>query len=334
MLQRKTKRIILCVIIILSVLTVHLIHSKEESETLSDVSTSTSYITPTSETVPEPELLTQSSTITRQTFQSENNKTEKLNFKSAVFCNIDTDEILYEHNSQIKISPASLAKILTACVAFKYIDPKTEFTVGTEQSLLKPRSSLSLIKKGHILTLQDLATGMLMASGNDAAYTIAVNVARIVGKQKFSDTDAVQYFCSLMNEFAQNIGMYNSNFTSPDGWDDDKQYTTAEDLLILARYASNVPEISEIVGTKEKYVVFVSGENITWKSTNQMLHKSSKHYNEYAIGMKTGTTKQAGNCLIALFNKDANTYIGIVCGAETSDLRYSEMNRIFYEYTY
>lgn len=264
-----------------------------------------------------------------QTTQPENIE----GFKSAVFYCVDTDEILFKQNTDEKISPASLTKILTACVALNYISPDTVFTVGTEINMIKPHSSLCLLNKGHRLTLKDLITGLLMASGNDAAYTIAVNSAREISNNKISDREALSYFCSLMNSFAEKIGMKSSNFTNPDGWDDENQYTTISDLIVLTKYALTVDLIRSIAGTKEKYVVFSSGENVTWKNTNQLLHPESKHYNEYACGIKTGTTNNAGNCLIAFFVKNNLSYIGIVHGCATSDERYEIMNHLFKKYT-
>ena len=253
-------------------------------------------------------------------------------FRNACFYCVQTEELLFSYGESERIQPASLAKVLTASVALFYVKPETEFTVGSELNLVKPHSSLCLIKKGHRLTLSQLITGMLLPSGNDAAYTIAVNVARNVSDKKLTDTEAVNFFCELMNSFAKFIGMENSNFTSPDGWDDKKQYTTAHDLLILTRYALTSEEICSTVSLREKYTVFQSGENITWKSTNQLLIPSEKHYNKYAVGMKTGTTKTAGNCLIAVFKKNELTYIAIVCGSKTSNSRYEDANRLFITY--
>lgn len=254
-------------------------------------------------------------------------------FRNACFYCVETRELLYAYNTEEKIAPASLTKILTASVACHYITEDTVFVVGSELSLLKPHSSLCLIKKGHRLALKDLLTGLLISSGNDAAYTVAVNVARSLSKEKLSDSEAVTRFCTLMNSFSQSLGMENSNFKSPDGWDDPQQYTTISDLLKLTQYALTVSTIKEIISFSEKHVIFKSGENITWKNTNQLLNLSGKHYNKYAIGMKTGTTKNAGNCLIAVFRKNELTYIAIVCGAETSDSRYEAANRLFETYS-
>ena len=95
---------------------------------------------------------------------------------------------------------------------------------------MRSGSSLCLIRPGHKLKLYDLLTGMLMASGNDAAYTVAVTTARAVKTDTAkTDAQAVAYFSELMNSYASSIGMKDSHFTTPEGWDDASQYTTVSD---------------------------------------------------------------------------------------------------------
>ena len=242
---------------------------------------------------------------------------------SALYC-IDDNKFIYKDRIDDFVAPASLTKLLTASVALHYLSPDTVVTVGSEQNLVKPYSSLCLIKQGHRLKLYDLLTGMLMASGNDAAYTVAVSTARAVYPDIYmTDSEAVQYFSGLMNDFARNIGMQNSNFVNPEGWDDTNQYTTVSDLLTLAEYAMSVPEIREITGTYQKYVVFDSGENVTWTNSNNMINPNSPYYCPDAIGLKTGTTENAGNCLIGTFTKNNKVYISVVIGCNTNADRYN-----------
>lgn len=240
-----------------------------------------------------------------------------------IYCRVDDNTVLSSHNANERSAPASLTKLLTASVALKYVDADEVFTVGTEPDLVPEGSSLCLISEGHRLKLRDLIAGMLMASGNDAAYTVAVSTARIVSGEALDDSEAVEYFCGLMNDFAADLGMNNSHFASPDGFDNNAQYTTAEDLLILARYVLDVSGIREIIGSFQKYVVFESGENITWTNTNQLLNPQSEFYSENAVGMKTGTTNKAGCCLIAAFTKSEKHYIAVILGAENDISRYS-----------
>lgn len=244
------------------------------------------------------------------------------NTKSA-FYRADAHELLFSRNADERIAPASLTKLLTASVALYYISPDEVFTVGSEQELVPEKSSLCLILPGHELTLYDLITGMLMASGNDAAFAVAAGTARLLDPDaSMTDTEAVERFCGLMSAFAKELGMSDSYFNTPDGSDNDGQYTTVSDLLLLSEYALSVPEIRGITSTYQKYVVFESGENITWTNSNKLLDPNSGFYSEYAVGMKTGTTSRAGNCLIAAFEKDGKTYISIVVGCLTDFGRY------------
>lgn len=243
--------------------------------------------------------------------------------KAAAFACADNAELLYFDNINERIAPASLTKLLTASVALHYLSPDTIVTVGSEQNLVKSGSSLCLIRPGHKLKLYDLLTGMLMASGNDAAYTVAVTTARATKPDTvLTDSQAVAYFSELMNDYASSIGMKNSHFTTPEGWDDESQYTTISDLLVLANHAFSIPEIKTITGTYQKKVYFVSGENITWTNTNALLNPNSTYYCADAVGIKTGTTANAGNCLIAAFERNGKTYLSAVVGCGTGNDRY------------
>ena len=243
--------------------------------------------------------------------------------KAAAFGCINNGEPLYSENINEPVAPASLAKLLTASVALKYLSADTVITVGAEQSLVNPGSSLCLIQRGNRLKLYDLLTGMLMASGNDAAYTVAVSAARAATPDReMNDSQAVEYFVELMNEYASSIGMDSSNFVNPDGWDDSGQYTTVSDLMKLAAHAYSVTEIKEITKTSRKNVVFASGENASWTNTNQLLDRNSSYFCAEAVGMKTGTTVSAGNCFIAVFVRSGRTYISVVTGCESGNDRY------------
>lgn len=241
----------------------------------------------------------------------------------------DSLECIYEKSADSYIHPASMTKVLTACTALHYISPDTVYTVGSEQNLVPKGSSLCLIKAGHRLKLRDLLTGMLMCSGNDAAYTVAVNVARDVsGDRSMSDADAVAYFVQLMNDYAIQIGAFNSHFVTPDGWDSAEQHTTIFDLARISAHAMQVEEIRNIASSRSKYVVFASGENITWTNTNALLQPDSSYYLPDAIGLKTGTTPLAGNCLIAVINRNGTDYIAIVADCQSNTGRYEAIHEL------
>jgi len=232
---------------------------------------------------------------------------------------------IYEKESSQAMAPASMSKIVTAVTALRYISPDTVFTVGTELQLLQPGASISFIAPGHRLTLSQLLMGMLLPSGCDAAYTIAVNVARQVAQDpQMDDTAAVEYFCGLMNDLAAELGAGNSHFANPDGWDHEDHYSTVYDMAIFAAHAMEYEVLREIVSTPEQWVMFVSGENITWRNTNALLHQDSGYYLPGAVGMKTGTTTAAGNCLLSVVEKDGAFYVAVVAGSPTKTGRYED----------
>ena len=248
-----------------------------------------------------------------------------------LYC-VEDDMVLDSMNKDKLIAPASLTKVLTASVVLRYLKPDDVVTVGSELDLVNEDSSLCMISEGQRLTVYDMLTGLLLPSGNDAAYTLAVSTARRVSDDPdMPDRNAVELFCKMMNEMARELGMRNSHFADPDGWDDPAHYTTLSDLIKVTKYALTVPEIREIVATPEKYVVFETGESITWYNSNLLLHERSEYYNEYAIGMKNGATDDAGYCLIAVFEKNGKTYIDIVVGSESIEDRYEMIGRLFNE---
>ena len=209
-------------------------------------------------------------------------------------------------------------------VALKYASANTVFTVGSEQNLVHMYSSLCFIEKGEKLTLQHLIYGMLIPSGNDAAYTVAVNIARIAsGKYSMSDREAVSYFCDLMNDYAKSLGAKNSNFINPDGWDETVHYSTARDLLLITDKALKFKTIADTVCLASVSVTVKSGQTHSWSNSNYLLHRYSPYYYQYATGVKTGTTNNAGYCLSARAEKDGKGYIAIVLKCPTERDRFS-----------
>lgn len=243
-------------------------------------------------------------------------------FASLLYC-VEDDKVLYTDSADLPTAPASITKLVTASVVLKYMKPDDIVEVGTELNLVDPESSICYINIGNRLTVHDLLTGMLLCSGNDAAYTAAVNTARAVHSgEELSDQEAVSVFVDMMNETAAEMGMSHSHFMTPDGWDNSEQHVTANDLVLLAKYVLSVPELRTIVGTYEKSVEFVSGETLDWTNSNQLLNPKSVFYCPDAIGLKTGTTDYAGACLLSAFEKDNKTYIAAALGCENNSDRY------------
>ena len=102
-----------------------------------------------------------------------------------------------------------------------------------------------------------------MASGNDAAYTVAVNTSRLVFDRDMTDTEAVQAFCELMNQTAEELGMNHSHFCNPDGWDNPDHYTTVNDLLLLSMAAYANYDIRNIALSSRKSTLCLNPDKIS-----------------------------------------------------------------------
>ncbi|MBQ9946630.1 MAG: D-alanyl-D-alanine carboxypeptidase [Clostridia bacterium] len=264
------------------------------------------------------------------------NETEKRiaalaeNIHAVTVYDLSEDKLIYSKNADEKISVASTTKLVTSLVALDVLGPDRVLTVGTEISLIKPNSSVSFIAKGHRLKLRTLIAAMLLPSGNDAAYTVAVNTARVhSGNNKLSDTEAVKYFCNLMNEYVRTLGCNNTFFVNPEGWDDINHYSTASDMTRVAKAAANNAIIASIANIHSNKFYFTSGENITWTNSNLLLNPDSKYYYEYAHGLKTGTTNSAGKCLVAFAEKEKRQLLILAYGAKTDDDRFGRVRDIF-----
>lgn len=129
-------------------------------------------------------------------------------------------------------------------------------------------------------------------------------------------------FCEMMNDCANKIGTTNSNFTNSDGWDEKNNCSACYDLMLLTKHALSVLEIEGIVALSQKYDIFASRQNITWKNTNILLDINNEYYISSAIGVKTGSTKATMNCLSTAFKLNHKTYIAIIIGCKSDNKGY------------
>lgn len=251
------------------------------------------------------------------------------NVTAAGIFELESLHCVYSENADERLSIASITKLITASVAIKYVPLDTVITVGSELTLVKYDSSVCGLKQGYKLTLEQLLHGLLMSSGNDAAYTVAVNVARYVTEDaEMSDLDAVGYFCGLMNDLAEEIGAKNSSFANPEGWDDENNYSTVSDLVVIAKYAVSQELIKKIASTASCNVKIVSGQEMKFRNSNYMLHSESRFYDPNVTGLKTGSTDNAGKCLVATVNINGNEYIAVVMGCPNEETRYTSMTSL------
>lgn len=241
---------------------------------------------------------------------------------------VTADEFIYMKNAQKKCYPASTTKMLTAIVASSIItDPDTVITVGDEITMIGYDSSIAGLTQGMKLKFETLMDALMIPSGNDAAYTMAVACGRIYAKNdKLSNEEALKVFMVLVNETAQKIGATKTHFTAPDGFHDDNHYTCAADLAKIGDYAKSIPIVANSCAKETADWELVSGEKISWSNSNAILHKDSEYYSEYCDGLKTGFTDEAGTCLVASATIDDHTFIVADMRSLSLYCKYDECN--------
>ena len=231
-----------------------------------------------------------------------------------------------------RIYPASVTKLFTAYVANQFLHPDQEITVDTAMDYVYPGSSVAELKKGDIVTPRQLVEGMLLPSGNDAAYVLAI-----------AAKGSPEAFVAEMNDQAGLLGMTGSHFANPDGIHEDDHYMTFHDLAILGMLALEDPIIMAYAATAAETVTIpdsstvisggeasaATGSTKEWKNTNALIHKDSEYYCPYAIGLKTGQTPSAGSCLLSAFEYDGTTYIIGVFGCPEEDDRFADTLQLF-----
>lgn len=222
-----------------------------------------------------------------------------------------------------KLYPASITKLLTSYVVLQHMDPEETVKVGDALNLVQPDSSVAKLQAGDELTVSQLIAGMMLPSGNDAAQTIAVAVGRKLGGSNLPYYEAVDVFVAEMNRQAEILGMTGSHFANPDGFHDNDHYTTMDDLVVLCKALLADPVMMSYTSRVEESVE-VQGRTLEWENTNILLHSEEELYHANAMGMKTGYTKMAGNCLIsAFFEEDRVILIGVFgCPGFTEDRYY------------
>ncbi len=218
--------------------------------------------------------------------------------KSAILINADTLEILYAKEPHEKRGIASTTKILTSLIALEYAEPQKE-VVASKEAVTIEGTALGL-KAGDKITLKSLVYGMLLESGNDAANVVA-----------YAISGSITEFSRVMNSYAKNIGMYDSNFVNPSGLTHKNHYSTAYDMALLTSVAIKNPVFKKICSTESAVISFGTPE------ISRRLSNHNRLLTEYdgVFGVKTGYTKASGRCLVTACEKNGVTLIAVTLNA-------------------
>ena len=245
-----------------------------------------------------------------------------------------TDEFLYISGSETEtVYLASITKLFTAHVALQYLEPAAQVTVGDELDLVSWGSSVAGLEKGDILTVEMLIEGMMLPSGNDAAYVLAAAAGRAIeGSNDLSAEAAINVFMAQMNQEARLQGMLDTHFVNPDGIHEADHYSSMGDLAILGKLALDWPAIIRSCTVARDMVTPISGRSFAWKNTNALVDPASEYYCPICLGLKTGQTPNAGSCLLSAFDLDGRRIVIGVFGCEETDDRFPDTLQLLQMY--
>lgn len=228
---------------------------------------------------------------------SRNLPVPKLTAVAAVAYDPINNKILYEKNIHSRLAPASTTKIMTAIIGSEQFNNGDLLTVPAEALVGGSTMGLSA---GEQLTFRSLLYGMMLNSGNDAAYTIAMNYP--------GGFDA---FVAKMNQRVADLGLTDTHFDNPAGFDSPTHYTSAYDLLQIGKAAMQNARLGKVFSTKKTSVTSVD------KSEIHVLNNLNKLLDiDGVVGIKTGTTEKAGESFVGLAEKNGQTILTVMLNSQ------------------
>ena len=263
-----------------------------------------------------------------QNTENTTNDNLKIYSDAVILIENQTGKTLYEKNSEQKMYPASTTKILTAILSIEKGNLNDKVTVSkTAIAQMKPGYTSAYLSEGEIISVEDLLKVLLINSANDASNVLAEYIS-----------GSIDSFVTLMNEKSKELGCTNTHFVTTNGLHDDNHYTTAKDLAIIARYCMQNETFRKKVSMKKCVIPATNkSEERIYKNTNDLINPTSGYYYPSCIGIKTGFTSEAKNCLISACSKNGLQVIAVVLGASITEnhksARYVDSKNL-YDYTY
>ena len=245
----------------------------------------------------------------------------KLRSEAALVVDTETGQEVYSVNADKKMYPASTTKIMTYITVVEHLGKKVAGKTVTMDTkiLIKDEvlrildgtgSSIANVEAhvGEYMTVLDLLYSMMVPSGNDAAVVLA----------DYFGEGSIPRFVEKMNKKAKELGCKKTHFTNPDGLHDKNHYTTASDLMKMTQYALDLPNFKTITNTDTKYIM---NDDYPLVTTNYMIdeNRGGDYYYQYAEGIKTGTTDEAGHCLVTMGVADGNSFIAVLLNSPITD---------------
>ncbi len=231
--------------------------------------------------------------------------------EQAVVVDFDTNEILFEKNSNVKTPPASMTKIMTVYAAFDRLK-NTDLSINNECTVsakaYKMGGSRTFLEIDDKVSIDDLLKGIIIQSGNDASVALAECLA-----------GTEEDFAKLMNVYAKRLGMNNTNFVNSSGWPRDDHYSTVFDLAILS---------NAIIREFPDLYLYFSDKEFTYNDIKQPNRNKLLNSVQGADGLKTGFTKASGWGIAATAKRVDRRITVVINGTNSSRLRMNESSNL------
>lgn len=221
---------------------------------------------------------------------------------AAILMDMATGAVFYSRDADKQLPMASTTKIMTAMLVLESLE--LDKKVKVPGSAVGVPGSVAGLQRGETLTVRELMYALLVASGNDAAVTLAI-----------AAEGSIDRFVARMNERAEELGLANTHFVNANGLHHERHYSSARDLAELSRLAMQDPMFRRIVDTQE----YDLGRGRLLKNSNGLLEKLP-----WIDGIKTGSTPYADYCLVASGTRDGLTLISVILGARDDETRSTE----------
>ncbi|OAS87467.1 MULTISPECIES: D-alanyl-D-alanine carboxypeptidase family protein [Metabacillus] len=235
--------------------------------------------------------------------------------KSAVLIERDTGTILYDKNSDEKLPPASMTKIMTMLLIMESLENnqiKWDEKVRTSEYAASMGGSQIFLEAGEEMTVEQMLKGIAIGSGNDASVAMAEKIA-----------GSTEQFVNMMNKKVEELGLKNTHFKNPTGLPEPDHYSSAHDMALMAKELLKYEEITKFTGKYEDYLREGTDKKFWLVNTNRLV----KFY-PGVDGVKTGFTNEAKYCLTATAKKDNMRVIAVVFGADTPKDRNAQVTKM------
>lgn len=236
--------------------------------------------------------------------------------RSAILIDAGTGTILYEKNSHEALPPASVTKIMTMLLVMEALD-RNQITLDDKVVVSEHASSMGgtqlYLEPGEIKTIEELMKGIAIRSANDACVAVGEHLA-----------GSEETFVQRMNDKAKELGMENTHFVNSNGLPEEGHVTSAYDISLMSRELLKYPEIHRWLTTWMDTVI------VGKKQSTQELVNTNRLIRFYdgATGIKTGYTSEAKHCLSASATRGNTTFISVIMGAPTSQVRFNEAAKL------